>query len=56
MDNKVRSSSEQRELSLDNISKEINDMFTYQESDYREVFYMQEFEDIGMRIVGYDTE
>lgn len=56
MKNDVKSSNEQREQALDSISKEINDMFAYQELDYRDVVYIREFEDVGMRIIGYDLE
>ena len=41
---------------LDAISKEIEDMFTYQEWDYREVFYIDEFSDVGMRILEIDYD
>ena len=54
MKNYVKSSKEQRELMLDAISKEIEDMFAYQQWDYREVFYIDEFEDVGMKVVETD--
>ena len=53
MKNDVRSSKEQREQMLDAISNEIEDMFTYQQWDYREVFYIDEFNDVGMSVVEF---
>jgi hypothetical protein len=55
MKNDVRSSIEQREDFGVSISEEINDMFVCLEPGCREIFSDDELEDVGLRIIEFDS-